>query len=85
MISLLLSKLVSSVGLGLIDRILGAVFGFARGMLIVLFIVIAAGFTALPQQSFWQQALLREPLEMIATQAIQWLPQNLKEYISFNK
>ena len=84
-ISLLLSKLVSSVGLGLIDRILGAVFGFARGMLIVLFIVIAAGFTALPQQSFWQQALLREPLEMIATQAIQWLPQNLKEYISFNK
>ncbi|MDV6343709.1 CvpA family protein [Nitrosomonas sp. Is37] len=83
--SLLLSKLVNSVGLGFIDRILGAVFGFARGVLIVLFIALAAGFTTLPQQSFWQQALLREPLEMIATQAIPWLPQDLKEHISFNK
>ncbi|SDX91393.1 CvpA family protein [Nitrosomonas sp. Nm33] len=83
--SLLLSKLVNSVGLGFIDRILGAVFGFARGLLIVLFIVLAAGFTTLPQQSFWQQALLRVPLEMIATQAIPWLPQDFKEHISFNK
>lgn len=83
--SLLLSKLVRSVGLGLIDRILGAIFGFARGLLIVLFIMLAAGFTALPQQSFWQQALLREPLEIIATQAIPWLPQDLREHISFSR
>lgn len=83
--SMLLSKLVRSVGLGLIDRILGAVFGFARGVFIVLVMVLAAGFTALPQQVFWQQALLREPLEMMATQAIDWLPQDLKEHISFSK
>lgn len=83
--SLLLSKLVRSVGLGFIDRILGAVFGFVRGLLIVLFTILAAGFTALPQQSFWQQALLREPLEMMATQVIPWLPQDLKEHISFNR
>ena len=57
-ISMVLSKLVRSVGLGLIDRI-WAVFGFARGGLVVLFIVVAAGFTALPQQPFRQQALLR--------------------------
>lgn len=84
-ISMLLSKLVRSVGLGLLDRILGALFGFARGLLVVLFLVLAAGFTALPQQSFWQQALLREPLEMIAMQVIPWLPQDLKEHISFNR
>ena len=84
-ISMLLSKLVRSVGLGFIDRILGALFGFARGLLVVLFMILVAGFTALPQQSFWQQALLREPLEMIAMQVIPWLPQELKEHISFNR
>lgn len=83
--SMLLSKLVRSVGLGLIDRMLGVIFGFARGLLIVLFMVLAAGFTVLPKQPFWQQALLREPLEMIAAQAIPWLPQGLKEHISFSK
>lgn len=83
--AMLLSKLVRSVGLGLIDRVLGAVFGFARGLLIVLFMIIVAGFTDLPQHSSWQQALLREPLEMIATQAISWLPQDLKEHISFSR
>ncbi len=83
--AMLLSKLVRSVGLGLIDRVLGAVFGFARGLLIVLFMIIVAGFTGLPQHSSWQQALLREPLEMIATQAISWLPQDLKEHISFSR
>jgi membrane protein required for colicin V production len=83
--SMLFSKLVRSVGLGLIDRALGAVFGFSRGLLIVLFMILTAGFTSLPQQSFWQQALLREPLEMMATQAIPWLPQDLKEHISFSR
>ena len=83
-ISMVLSKLVRSVGLGLIDRILGAVFGFARGVLVVLFIVVAAGFTALPQQPFWQQALLSEPLELAAVQVIDWLPPDLKKHIGFN-
>lgn len=83
--SMLLSKLVRSVGLGLIDRILGAVFGFARGLFVVLLIMLAAGFTALPQQPFWQQALLSEPLEMVVIQVIPWLPESLKEHIDFSR
>lgn len=83
--SMLLSKLVKSIGLGLIDRILGAVFGLARGLLVVLIMMLGAGFTALPQQSFWQQALLSEPLEMIAIQVVPWLPQDLKQHIGFSR
>jgi membrane protein required for colicin V production len=83
--SMLLSKLVRSVGLGLIDRIMGAVFGFARGLFVILIIVLAAGFTALPEQPFWQQALLSEPLEMIVIQVIPWLPEDLKEHIGFSR
>ncbi|HBZ29633.1 MAG TPA: colicin V production protein, partial [Nitrosomonas nitrosa] len=45
---------------------------------------VAAGFTALPQQPYWQQALLSEPLELAAVQVIDWLPPDLKKHIGFN-
>ena len=83
--SILLSKLIRSVGLGFIDRVLGSVFGLARGFAIALSLVLAAGFTALPKQPFWQQAILSDPLEKAATQIIPWLPENFRSHISFNQ
>ncbi|BBL35184.1 colicin V production protein [Nitrosomonas stercoris] len=81
--SRLLSLLVKGIGLGLIDRMLGALFGIVRGAVIVLFLVIAAGFTPLPQQPFWQQAVLSEPLEILAADIIPWLPEKFRELINF--
>lgn len=54
----LVSKVVSAIGLGWMDRVLGVVFGAARGVLIVLVLVTVAGLTSLPQKPFWRQALL---------------------------
>ncbi len=85
LISRLLSAVVRSVGLGLIDRMLGALFGVARGLVIVLFLVLAAGFTPLPQQPFWQQAVLSEPLEIMAADVIPWLPQDFRNLIGFGR
>ncbi|MFO7578804.1 CvpA family protein [Nitrosomonas halophila] len=81
----LLSTLVRSVGLGLVDRMLGAAFGFARGLVIVLFLVLAAGFTPLPQQSFWQEAVLSEPLEIMAADIVPWLPQEFRDLVVFDR
>lgn len=81
----LLSTLVRSVGLGLIDRMLGAAFGFARGLVIVLFLVLAAGFTPLPQQPFWQEAVLSEPLEIMAADIVPWLPQEFRDLVVFGR
>ena len=85
LVSRLLSTLVRSVGLGLIDRILGALFGLSRGLVIVLFLVLTAGFTPLPQQPFWQQAVLSEPLEIMAADIIPWLPGDFRSLISFSR
>lgn len=85
LISKLLSAVVRSVGLGLIDRMLWALFGVARGLVIVLFLVLAAGFTPLPQQPFWQQAVLSEPLEIMAADVIPWLPQDFRNLIGFGR
>lgn len=54
----LVSKLVSAIGLGWVDRMLGLAFGAARGVLIVLVLVTVAGLTSLPQKPFWRDALL---------------------------
>lgn len=83
LVSKLLSLLVKGIGLGLIDRMLGALFGIVRGVVMILFLVIAAGFTPLPQQPFWQEAVLSEPLEIIAADVVPWLPEKFKELINF--
>lgn len=85
LVSRLLSALVKGVGLGLIDRMLGALFGVVRGLIIVLFLMTAAGFTPLPQQPFWKQAVLSEPLEILAADIIPWLPQDFKNLIGFGR
>ena len=53
LVGLLLSKIVNAVGLGGLDRLLGTVFGAARGVLIVLAAALLAGLTSAPRQPFW--------------------------------
>lgn len=83
LVTMLLSSFIKGIGLGFVDRILGAVFGFLRGLLVVTVLVLIAGLTALPHQSFWQQALLSDPLELVAMQVVPWLPNDLASRISF--
>lgn len=83
LITKLLSALIKNVGLGFIDRFLGAVFGFLRGLLAVTVLILIAGLTALPQQSFWQQALLSQPLESVAMKVMPWLPKGISSRIDF--
>ena len=78
------SRMLKNAGLGLEDRLLGGFFGFARGLLIVLVIVLAGGLTALPRQPAWSDAMLSPPLEAIAGALKPWLPQALSRYLSYD-
>jgi membrane protein required for colicin V production len=78
------SKLVKAAGLGLEDRVLGVVFGAARGMLMVTVLVLVAGLTSLPEHQAWRGALLGPPLEAVATQVKQWLPGDLSQRIRYD-
>jgi membrane protein required for colicin V production len=83
LIAMLISALVRTVGLGFADRFLGSLFGFVRGFLVVLLIVLAAGLTALPQEPFWRKAMLSKPLETVAMRVTPWLPQDLSKRINY--
>jgi membrane protein required for colicin V production len=83
----LLSKaidgLIKASGLSLADRGLGGLFGFARGAVIVLAIVLLCGTTSIPQQDFWRNALLSPLAETLATTIMPYLPGKFAQHVSF--
>ena len=84
LIALFLAKLIKSAGLGFEDRLLGSLFGLARGLLVILALVLLAGLTALPRQTVWKDAMLAAPLEQLAVIVKQWLPQDWAKYITYD-
>ncbi len=82
--AMLASKLIKSAGLAVEDRLLGGVFGLARGVLVVLVLVLGAGLTVLPRQPVWKDAMLAAPLEKLAGLVKQWLPQDWAKNISYS-
>ena len=83
-ISYLIVKLLGRTGLTAADRILGLFFGIGLGGLIVAVVIFLAGFTAFPQEPWWQQSKLVEPFEHISVWASQFLPDSFKEYHSYS-
>jgi membrane protein required for colicin V production len=79
----MLSKAVRAVGLGFIDRLLGAVFGVVRGVLIVVLGVLFAGLTTLPRQEWWQNAAFAPPLVIAALSLRPWLPTALAPRLDY--
>jgi len=74
LLGLALWKMLKAAGLGGLDRTLGGVFGFARGLLIMLGFALLAGLTSMPRQPFWTQALSRNLLEQSVLALKPWLP-----------
>jgi membrane protein required for colicin V production len=81
----LFTTLIQKVGLGPFDRLLGLVVGVARGVLIVLVLVIIGGLTALPRQSEWRNAMSSGWFESMALGVKSWLPPALAKRIGFDE
>jgi membrane protein required for colicin V production len=84
LLAMFASKLVKNAGLGVEDRMLGGVFGLARGMLVVMVLVLLAGLTSLPRQPVWREAMLSKPLELFAGRVKPWLPGGLSQRITYD-
>jgi membrane protein required for colicin V production len=82
-LAVMASKLIKIAGLGMADRMLGGVFGLARGALVVTILVLLAGLTALPRQPVWRSAYLGPTLEAAAGYVKTWLPAELSKRIKY--
>ena len=84
---LLLGRVIKSAlgaaGLGGADKLIGAAFGFMRGVVILTGLTLAAGLTALPKTPFWQQAASAKYLEFLAGSAVPLLPEAFSKHLHY--
>lgn len=79
----MLSRLLSAVGLSLLDRLIGAAFGVCKAMVIAVALVLIAGMTDLPKKPFWQNAVFSPVMVSLAKMAMPLLPDYLVKRIEF--
>ena len=75
--------MLKAFGLGLSDRLLGIVFGLARGLLVVLILVAMGGMTSLPKEMWWREAHFSPPFETAVLASLHWLPPEVSKRIRF--
>lgn len=76
----LIGKLVKHTGLSGTDRLFGGVFGAVRGLVLLLGLVIAAGFTPIPADPWWQSSRVIQGLLPLAEWGGGFLPEPAAEY-----
>jgi len=83
LVSYLAGQLVDKTGLTATDRVLGMLFGMARGVVIVAVLVLLAGLTSLPQDPWWKESLLLPHFQEVALWLKSYLPADIAENIGF--
>jgi membrane protein required for colicin V production len=84
LINYLLGRLVESTGLSGTDRLLGGVFGAARGLALVLIMLVVAGLTPLPADPWWQESRTISRLMPLVDWAASYLPDSIAEHLDFD-
>ena len=76
-------KLVERTGLSGADRVIGVIFGFFRGILIVTGLVALAGLSQLPQTELWHESLLLGHIQAVAIWLTGLLPDDIAKNFVF--
>jgi len=82
-VNYLAGKLVDKTGLTGTDKMLGIVFGVARGGVIVAILVLLAGLTPLPQDPWWQDSQFLGYFEEFAMWMRNYLPTDIADNITY--
>lgn len=78
-VNFLITQLVEKTGLSGTDRLLGMVFGFGRGVLLIAIIMLAARMTSLPQNELWKQSQLIPRLTPIENWLAHYIPKDIQD------
>jgi membrane protein required for colicin V production len=84
LLAIAITTLIKSAGLGWLNRLLGAFFGLARGLLIVCIVVFLAGLTELPSDARWRNAMFSAPLEALVISILPWMPIGIAKHVKYD-
>jgi len=82
--TLLVATLLAIALSSVFNRLLGAFFGLARGILIVCIVVFLAGLTELPNDARWKNAMFSAPLEALVVSMLPWVPISIAKHVKYD-
>jgi len=83
LVNFLLIQLIEKTGMSGTDRFIGMIFGAARGVLLVSVLVLLAGLTTLPQETWWHESRLIPYFQELALWLRDLLPRDLASYFQY--
>ena len=83
LINYLLGKLVETTGLSGTDRLLGGVFGAARGLALVVVLLLVCGFTPIPADPWWKDSATIQRMMPLVDWSASLLPESVSEHLDF--
>ena len=83
LVNYLIGQLVEKTGLTGTDRLIGMLFGAARGILLVTLLIFLAGLTPLPEDPWWNASQLIGYFQELAVWLKTLLPEDLGEKFRF--
>ncbi len=84
LVNYLVGQLVKKSGLSGTDRMVGMVFGLGRGIALVGVLVLLAGLTDLPKETWWRQSVLIGQFETLAGWMKDMLPADVQSNFKFH-
>ena len=84
LLAIALTAIFKKIGLGWLNRLFGAIFGLARGVLIVCILVFLAGLTDAPQDERWRNAMFSAPIEALVISLLPWIPDNIAKHVKYD-
>ncbi len=84
LLGIALSAIIKKIGLGWLNRLLGALFGVLRGLVIVCILVFLAGLTELPKDARWRNAMFSAPIEALVISLLPWVPESIAKHVKYD-
>lgn len=84
LLAIALSAIFKKIGLGWLNRLLGAAFGLARGILVVCIVVFLAGLTNIPKDAHWRNAMFSAPIEALVITMLPWVPISIAKHVKYD-
>ncbi|RYF56476.1 MAG: CvpA family protein, partial [Comamonadaceae bacterium] len=83
LVNMPLAALIKTTGLSPADHGLGAMFGLARGLLFILILVVLAGYTPMPAEPWWRDAMFSQSAVDAVKHLKNWLPPQAATWLPY--
>lgn len=85
LINYLIGQLVANTGLSGTDRVLGIIFGIARGILVVVLLMMLVSLTPFAKETSWQDSVLVPHFQPLENWLSSFLPDSMHSHLELQK